>query len=468
MLPTFEQPQRADIRPIELIHRRAKHHVPFYRIGETGEMEELFSLPADGMESLFPDYVPSLDKDCFFAINGFFQSPKMRRMTRQKKHLQRINAAFVDIDCHELGITQGQAIGAIIDRMDSGAIPSVSLMVKSGRGVWCLWLLSDRRKEEAGYGQRVTKYAIPMAELIQRDLWRRLQGLGADSHARDLCRITRVPGSINGKSGSRTEYWIRSDESGRVATYELDELAGLLGVVPPWGQTERQKCLEKQKAGLAGYTSRWLNELHRFWTLWASRETFSEGTRGGAVFLYLKFLRRCKPLIPLSDVYIREQMERLYLALEQPGGRRPRVRGKGVTSRDYTRREFELAIARKNTGANPSHAMIAQLLRITRSESGMTGWPEWGDVKENSTSNVQKRNERRRLLRVMLFHEDGRQKPVPSLRDLQDRIEHIDRELSCAHKTIERDLAAIGVRNPRRLRTGERPKLFDDDNAEKD
>lgn len=466
MLPTFEQPQQADLKPIELIHRRGKHHVPFYRLNESGEMEEMISLPADRMESLFPELAPKLNKDCFFAINGFWQPPRMQRMTRQKRHLQRINAAFVDIDCHELGITQGQAIGAIIDRMDSGTIPPVSLMVKSGRGVWCLWLMADRF--ESGQGQEATKYAIPMAELIQRELWRRLQGLGADSNARDLCRITRVPGSINGKSGSRTEYWIRTDLSGRVAAYRLNELASLLGVVVPWLRTEQQKCLEKQKAGLAGYSARWLNELERFRKLWLVREMFAEGTRGGAVFLYLKVLRRCRTLLSLSEADIREEMERLFQSLQQPGGSRPRVRGKGKTSREYSRKEFEAALERKNTGANPSHAMIAQLLRINRSESSLTGWPEWGDVAETSISNTHRRNERRRLLRVMLFQEDGRPKPVPSLRELQDRIAHIDRDLSCAHKTIERDLAAIGIKNPRRLSKAERPKLFDEDDAGKD
>lgn len=466
MLPTFETPQRADLRPIELIHRKARHQVPFYRIDSTGEMSEMFSLPADGMESLFPELVPRLDQDCFFAINGFWQPPRMHRMSRKKKHIQRINAAFVDIDCHEIGITQGQAIGAIIDRMDSGVIPPISLMVKSGRGVWCLWLIADRF--DGSQGQKATDYAIPLAELVQRDLWRKLQGLGADANARDLCRITRVPGSVNGKSGSRTEYWIRADPSGRVASYQLDDLARMLGVIVPWVRTEQQKCLEKQKAGLAGYAARWLNELKRFRTLWAARETFAEGTRGGAVFLYLKFLRRCQTLLPLSDGEIRDEMESLFLALEQVGGSRPRVRGKGKTSREYSRKEFEAALQRKNTGANPSHAMISQLLRISRNESTLTGWPEWGGLSECEKTAKQKQIERRRLLRLMLFREDGTQKNLPSLRELQDRIGYLDSELKCAHKTIGSDLAAIGVRNPRRLTKIDRPKLFDDQNSEKD
>ena len=458
MVPTFEQPQHADLTPIMLIHRRAKHQVPFYRIDESGEMVEMFSLPSDGMEGMFPDLVPSLDKDCFFAINGFFQPAWMRRMTRQKKHLQRINAAFVDIDCHEIGITQGQAIGAIIDRMDTGAIPPVSLLVKSGRGVWCLWLLADRCDESQG--QKATDYAIPMAELIQRDLWRRLQGLGADSNARDLCRITRVPGSINGKSGKRTEYWIRKNESGLIATYQLNDLANLLGVIVPWGNTVLAKNLEKKKAGHAGYTARWLNELRRFRTLWASRGAFPEGTRGGAVFLYLKFLRRCKHLVNLTDDEIRQQMESLYSSLEQPGGKRPKRRSKGVTSCNYTRHEFDEAIRRPNTGANPSHAMISQLLRITRGESTLTGWPEWGGVAEVEISSTKRRNERRRMLKTMMFDLDGRQKAVPSLRELQERLHYVSPDLDCAHKTIERDLTAIGVLNPRRRKKERGRDLF--------
>jgi hypothetical protein len=112
--------------------------------------------------------------------------------------------------------------------------------------------------------------------------------------------------------------------------------------------------------------------------------------------------------------------------------------------------------------------MISQLLRINRNESTLTGWPEWGGSIEREKTAKQKQIERRRLLRLMLFREDGTQKPLPSLRELQDRIKYLDAELECAHKTIERDLAAIGVRNPRRLRTIERPKLFEDEDSEKD
>ena len=37
----------------------------------------------------------------------------------------------------------GKAIGAVIDAQDQGLIPPASVITRSGRGIWLLWLLQD-------------------------------------------------------------------------------------------------------------------------------------------------------------------------------------------------------------------------------------------------------------------------------------------------------------------------------------
>jgi len=48
------------------------------------------------------------------------------------------------MDCHKLGIDTGTAIGSIIRAQDDGIIPPASVLIRSGRGVWAIWLLNGR------------------------------------------------------------------------------------------------------------------------------------------------------------------------------------------------------------------------------------------------------------------------------------------------------------------------------------
>ncbi len=453
MVPTFVKPDRPDLQPIELLHRGAEHWIPCYQANPDRGLEVLFALSAKELKTSFESKASKLNVDAFFAINGFWQPPG--RVSRLKKHLQYINAVHVDIDCHRLDMTQGKVIAELIDRQDAGLIPPVSMIANSGRGVWCFWLVCDRFCESKG--QRATRVAIQLAEKINRELCKRLAPLGADAQSKDLCRITRVPGSINGKCGYRTEYWIQTNQSGRVDSYRLDELVERLGLVLPAHQlntvdSQRSKSAAHVKAGQSGYRSRWLLELERLETLLKIRGTFREGTRGASVWIYLVILRRVQMLLGKTDSDIRGSMELLWLALEQPGGKRDRRGRKGSTSRDFSRGQFETARARPNTQAQPSHQYISESLRITRHESELTGWPEWGSVLELAPKEKWKREERQRWLRKRLFDDDGRQKKgLPSLRTLTEWLEFTDERLACSFSTVKRDLDAIGVRNPRRL-----------------
>ena len=275
----------------------------------------------------------------------------------------------------------------------------------------------------------------------------------ADSQSWDLCRITRVPGSINGKASKRVEYWIRTDEAGHVATYLLDDIAGMLGVtLQTYRKDSGEKSAERQRAGLAGYKARWLRELERFHYVLESRSGFREGTRWTAVWIYLTILRRVQLLLAKTDEDIAAEMEKLWARLDQPG--------RGTAVREYTRRQFRLQLKRKNTGANPSHRVIADGLRITRDEAEVTGWPEWDMPVEQPMTTSQKRAERQRWLRRKLL-ESGRQS-VPSLRDLQEWLEMTDDRLRCSFRTIQTDLETLGIRNPRRLSMEKSPSLFGD------
>jgi hypothetical protein len=96
----------------------------------------------------------------------------------------------VDIDHHKLGMDTGTVIGKIINLQDSGQLPHASMIVRSGHGIWLLWLIHDVESEDIS--QRAFPDKLEIYARIQAAIIERLSHLGADMAARDAARHLRV------------------------------------------------------------------------------------------------------------------------------------------------------------------------------------------------------------------------------------------------------------------------------------
>ncbi|MCP4216412.1 MAG: hypothetical protein GY765_17310, partial [bacterium] len=112
--------------------------------------------------------------------------------------------------------------------MDAGIIPHASIIARSGRGMYLLWLLHrhlDETKPETGYLNRIVLY-----KQINKELCSRLEALSADSQAIDAARVLRVPGSTHSGSQKKVQYMIQAGEDGGTFTYSLEELGDFLNI----------------------------------------------------------------------------------------------------------------------------------------------------------------------------------------------------------------------------------------------
>lgn len=142
-----------------------------------------------------PARVPQawLDADLYFSVNAVDAgNPRGPGHRVQNAHVRQVRVVYADLD----------GAGASMPLQ-----PSV--MVNSGRGQHCYWLLTQPID------------AAQAAELQRR--W--VHHVGGDPAAVDLARVLRVPGSVNTKNGQRVTVTVW--EPGR--RYNADDLAAAIG-----------------------------------------------------------------------------------------------------------------------------------------------------------------------------------------------------------------------------------------------
>jgi hypothetical protein len=101
------------------------------------------------LRAFFARYRDELRTDSFVSVNQAFRSgrqpsPLARAYslpTQKTTDLRWFTAAFADCDYYKLDLTLGQAIGWLIDRQEEKKIPPVSMIQRSGRGIWAYWFL---------------------------------------------------------------------------------------------------------------------------------------------------------------------------------------------------------------------------------------------------------------------------------------------------------------------------------------
>jgi hypothetical protein len=466
ILPRFNGPQSPDVVPLLEIHRNHDGHVAFCRKDEQGTHHDLFSVPARDLEIVWPELEDVLERDSYFSINGFYRggfgyaqnspasiNPPLMRANHKAKDLRWLTACFVDIDCHNLGIDTGTAVGAIINAQDRG-LPAASMITRSGRGVWAFWFLTETDKHGQQTPVNAWQEKINLWYIVQRDILRRFADIGSDANSNTSNRITRVPGSVNtkaltaGTAARRVDYWLQANPDGKRFSYSISELASELGLeVPKCHPKVESKSAELSERGRKGQRGRWLKARRQFEQLWNMRGTWPEGTRNGAVFVYATILVAQR----LDEQVIWDELHRLLNDLEP--GNHP------FTMADFLaagQTPLEAANAARNAPskaglrfARIKNQTIADQLDITPEESAvLETWPpasRFGErVQADETiGRTERREKRRHVLKQIVSQADK----IPTLRELTERLEELG--IEAVEATVGTDLKSLGIENPR-------------------
>jgi hypothetical protein len=435
----FITPSGPDHRPIIELHRNHDGYVAFHRRNDIGQFEPIASVPAQKLDQLFPQFIaPLTDEESFFTINGMWRPghgqsklvPELRAAIWGTCELRWLTACYVDFDFYKQGLTIGQAVGAVIDAQDRGIVPPASMLTRSGRGLWALWML----REEDGPGPaRAWSENVACYKRIERQLIRMFESIEPDRGARDAARITRVPGSLSRVAQVRVGYWFQNDINGRPFVYTLGELAARIGVAPPRQPEGMRSVLNPafQERARRGYAALWSKRLERLMKIISHRGMIHEGHRNRAALLLATFMHRCK----IDEQEIRRTVDQL---------------GTHRCSPPMNRDEIDAAfMKRKDFGKFTDHT-IADWLHINAAESALTGWPTRGSGSADDDSMLRSRkdamNARREHIRSLC------QNRIPPLRDIKTTLSEWGIEASLP--TIQADLRALGIVNPRRHHRG--------------
>ena len=484
MIPTpgFVTPLQPDASMIDIIHRANDGYVCFATKDADGNLHQIASLPARAMPGLFDQMVEDLDTNSFFTLNAFFRpgwgeskytdefGNPLKRGHRKSKDVRWLTAVWVDLDCYRLKMEPGEVIGKLIQLQDADEMPPASLFTRSGSGVWVLWLLAEH-----GTNGPVKAWQEKIAawHRVQRVFTQRFAKFGADPNSIDAARVTRIPGSINPKRNfARVGYWVQLDTNGKPFTYTLDTLAEWAGVQVKVRQHRPKplavggkKTIYQERAS-KGQAGRWNKAVENFEKLWDLRGTWRPGTRNAAALAWATILFSMPKSVRWPDQRFREELDDLFADMEQPAGERYERQefdatvqsAKGDASR---RKAFRLAGATNQTFAN--------WLDITPDEAAeLPSWPcaakyKVGDEPPPRLSRGEAQERRREWLRQNLAAWKANRDPMPTLKDLADRIELAGLPKP-SQATVQNDLDALGVENPRKRRQRTRPRtrtLFD-------
>lgn len=348
--------------PIRAIHRGSSGYIPLVVKKGGIEWQQLGAIQVG--QPFLPSLLAQLANDGYFALNTSYGT-RPRFTTSQRETWQpiegqpgaeqlvltthtsvsRINrrtklpwpnhtattlrwfdVAYVDIDFYKLGLTLGDALGAIVNMQDAGELPPATMFMRSGRGLWLLWFLVDHQNPTSGEkvihnqthmpwtSARVTRRTVPLYAKVQNAIVRKLSHLGADLAAVDSARYCPVPGTQKTGAESRVLYWVQSTSTGP-ALYTLIQLANSLEVelqtrehavieAALKAEPEGTKNPKRQAAGVKGWIVRWQNAVYDLEILKRLREgRWDTASRNLFAFYYAAACYRAG--MPRADVEAR-------------------------------------------------------------------------------------------------------------------------------------------------------------------
>jgi hypothetical protein len=449
-----------DMTPIDRIHRGNDGYITFHRKIRKGGEEEwnnLRSVQASKLAGMFPTFAADLTENGYFSLNAFYVP------SRSTSRLRWLTCCFVDLDYHTLGLTWSDAVGIVLREEEEGRIPAPSILINSGRGLWCLWIL-EKPGELVSKPLEAHHTVVMLWSEVQRAIWKRfaMLNIGADAGARDGARVARVPGSINTKAPigqGRVRYLYTADDLNRPYLYTLSDLAERFGVDGREGGAPVRKMIARavedseltpeqvKRRNDKRKGHRALNELRleQFEALRVHRGGFadadhcaagSNGCRNRAALLYAKFLRALKFPPDEVEYHVGKLGEECAPPLS-PGD----IRAALSSSRKLTK---------------VSDEKISDWLDITPDESRQlrTLQPaaRFTGVERPTAPNRTAVAAARRAIIAGYYERTG---TVPPLSDLQKMLR--ERGFDPHLQTISDDLKTLGIANPRAKRKGTPP-----------
>jgi hypothetical protein len=234
-------------------------------------------LPVKDLNEMFPAVVEHFARDGYQGIAVYYGAAKwtdketglpamalkerrlkdgrtipQHTMARCKENLRWLPACFTDLDCGrskeeaerkgrpELALSWRYAAAAAGEMMDNGELPQATIIARSGRGLYLLWLLCDAQDRRLPV-RTLPKSNVALMEACNKELNRRLLHLAADKGTFDATRLCRIDGSWHSGAQRRVTYleqlppdiplgYIQRDEHGRRYVYTLAEMAAALNI----------------------------------------------------------------------------------------------------------------------------------------------------------------------------------------------------------------------------------------------
>lgn len=485
ILAGWQLPTRPDATTIELLQRRQDGSwVSFARDNRVvgGKWEEPFSLPADGLNTLFGDVELVLREfgfDGFHSVHGMEHPPNKPSKYYPGFHVAKraadrvafLTAAFADLDCYQNNVEQWEVYAGLEVLAGTNQIPEPSFVLDSGRGVWVYWIIADsdaRNKPLPATDQNKRLWCA-----VQRAILERFEDWAPDPKSmlnkHGLSRVMPVAGTIRRKLDPPKRTSFRIWGSGRMVNhYTIETLAEWFGLDPlaefpsyeigkagtgqkalpasvvltsPWG--ERKGDARSQRAA-TGQEAALQRNLSNLYTLWAIRGGFTKGTRTYAGAILARSLVRLKRVLDPNGnrvLFSAGLTRRQYIA------DRMAIFGESCEPK-MNDQEIKAAIRMGKALTRQSYSTIADRLQITPEERALlTKWPAAGETSGPIPRPTKKRDataRRRDAIKALLAATGG---IIPRLAEIKLHLDGL-RIPSCA-ETIRRDLKKLGASNPR-------------------
>jgi hypothetical protein len=406
--------------PILKVHRATDSYVTFHKIRD-GVMVNDCSLKVEALANYFPEFRDELDRDGYYSLNAFYKPGSgtgmagLPRAFRRASAARYLNCNFVDIDCHDGPFRFWDVVGRA-SLAFGDEIPSPSIFVNSGRGVWLLWLLIDEPGSNLPPSAHVPRQLLWGA--IQQELGRRLAHIGADPGARDVARISRVPGSLNSHVEQRVKYLFSASVDGRGLSYTMETLAERLKIDLPRMRACNTRPSLPSPWAISGYRALAQHRFDAFRQLRDLRGGFRKGVRNQAAFIFANILRASQ----IEPSTIEKEVRKLAAECRPP----------------LSSEEVAAILKQKRVWKWRDHT-IAERLKVTEEEAALI--PRWGrsNLSLPCAAPVDMSPaERRDLISKLVADARG---SWPACREMAARLRSLG--IQVGHATVNRDYQVL-------------------------
>lgn len=267
---------------------------------ELYEPEEYLGVPGRFIHAVYTDkmhstsyevgLLPAVVQAADPTIDNYISQAVFQGKSRRVTALDHIALNFTDLDTYNVaGLkdkTADQLVTEVFGYCRLEGIPIPSVILFSGRGLQCKWLLTDPIQPDA----------LMEWNQNQSALYRLFQALGADANAKDAARLLRLERTVNTKSGEIARVVYPGDNTAP-ARFLFQELSETLRELSPEPQPQRVYTGPQRIIPANGFTTKRLNwyHYHDIKDLWDMRGGVQEHYREVTLFYLLNYMLLAEP-----------------------------------------------------------------------------------------------------------------------------------------------------------------------------